>query len=59
MGYHRADGRVGNMNYWLVIPLVFCENRNVDLLQKLLEKSLGYGNDDFSQFDMKQLIDLH
>ena len=28
MGYHRADGQVGTQNYWLVIPLVFCENRN-------------------------------
>src|ERR1700760_4030355 len=27
-GYHRADGSVGTANYWLVIPLVFCENRN-------------------------------
>ncbi|MFM8486295.1 MAG: SAF domain-containing protein, partial [Bacteroidota bacterium] len=25
MGYHRADGQVGVRNYWLVIPLVFCE----------------------------------
>src|SRR5438552_11657759 len=24
-GYHRADGSVGTRNYWLVIPLVFCE----------------------------------
>src|SRR6202042_1784341 len=26
-GYHRADGQVGTRNYWLVLPLVFCENR--------------------------------
>jgi len=25
-GFHRPDGRVGTANYWLVIPLVFCEN---------------------------------
>ncbi|HET9087103.1 MAG TPA: UxaA family hydrolase, partial [Acidobacteriaceae bacterium] len=29
LGYHRSDGQVGTRNYWLVIPLVFCENRNV------------------------------
>jgi len=41
-GYHRADGRVGTANHWLVIPLVFCENRNVDVLKSALLKSLGY-----------------
>ena len=34
MGYHRADGQVGTRNYWLVLPLVFCENRNVDACRK-------------------------
>ncbi len=29
-GYHRNDGRVGTANYWLFIPTVFCENRNLD-----------------------------
>ena len=41
-GYHRADGRVGTANYWLVIPLVFCENRNVRVLEEALVSSLGY-----------------
>ena len=27
-GVIRPDGRVGTANYWLIIPLVFCENRN-------------------------------
>jgi altronate hydrolase len=42
-GYHRADGSVGTGNYWLVIPLVFCENRNVDVLREALVEELGYG----------------
>jgi altronate hydrolase len=42
-GYHRADGQVGTRNYWLVIPLVFCENRNVDALREAFEEELGYG----------------
>lgn len=42
-GYHRADGQVGTRNYWLVIPLVFCENRNVEALREALEEELGYG----------------
>ena len=43
LGYHRADGSVGTGNYWLVIPLVFCENRNVDVLREALVEELGYG----------------
>ncbi|WP_211341769.1 UxaA family hydrolase [Ulvibacterium marinum] len=41
-GYHRNDGSVGTANYWLVIPMVFCENRNVEVLKSSLSKSLGY-----------------
>ena len=44
MGYHRADGQVGTRNYWLVLPLVFCENRNVDRMREALEDELGYGS---------------
>lgn len=33
MGYHRSGGKVGTANYWLVIPLVFCENRNVEAMK--------------------------
>ncbi len=44
MGYHRADGQVGTRNYWLVLPLVFCENRNVEQLREALEEELGYGS---------------
>lgn len=48
-GYHRADGSVGTANYWLVIPLVFCENKNVDVLESVLSSALGYDtNKDFS-----------
>ncbi|MCL6267097.1 UxaA family hydrolase [Flagellimonas myxillae] len=42
LGYHREDGRVGTRNNWLVIPLVFCENRNIDVLESALSASLGY-----------------
>jgi altronate hydrolase len=44
MGYHRADGQVGTRNYWLVLPLVFCENRNVERMREALEEELGYGS---------------
>ena len=37
-GYHRSDGRVGTANYWLFIPTVFCENRNIEILKDIFEK---------------------
>ncbi|MFC4261465.1 UxaA family hydrolase [Ferruginibacter yonginensis] len=43
-GYHRKDGRVGTANYWLFIPTVFCENRNLDVIKEALQNQLGYGN---------------
>lgn len=42
-GFHRSDGSVGTANYWLVVPMVFCENRNLDVLQESLIGPLGYG----------------
>jgi altronate hydrolase len=40
-GYQRLDGQVGTRNYWLVIPLVFCENRNILALREAFQKELG------------------
>lgn len=42
LGYRRADGQVGTRNYWLVVPLVFCENRNIGALKSAFEDALGY-----------------
>lgn len=39
-GYHREDGQVGTANVWLFFPLVFCENRNIELLKDIFEKEL-------------------
>lgn len=41
-GYLRSDGRVGTANYWLFIPTVFCENRNLDYIKDALLHQLGY-----------------
>lgn len=41
-GYHRSNGKVGTANYWLFIPLVFCENRNLKVIEEALVKQLGY-----------------
>jgi altronate hydrolase len=40
MGYPREDGQVGTANVWLFFPLVFCENRNIEILKEVFEKEL-------------------
>ena len=42
LGYVREDGQVGTRNYWLVAPLVFCENRNIAALKQAFEEELGF-----------------
>lgn len=41
-GYKRKDGNVGTANYWLFIPTVFCENRNMDVIKDAMLTELGY-----------------
>jgi altronate hydrolase len=55
-GFHRADGQVGTRNYWLVIPLVFCENRNVEALRDAFEEELGYGRPKLYRGQVRELI---
>ncbi|SMC74301.1 UxaA family hydrolase [Pedobacter africanus] len=58
-GYHRADGRVGTANYWLFIPTVFCENRNLDVIKEALYNTLGYAvTDKYKQFT-EQLLEAY
>ena len=38
LGYHRENGSVGTENNWLVIPLVFCQNRNIETLKNTILK---------------------
>ncbi|HYF31601.1 MAG TPA: altronate dehydratase family protein [Chitinophagaceae bacterium] len=59
MGYHRADGKVGTANYWLVIPLVFCENRNLEVLKEALVDGLGYGRHHSYRMQASQLIEMY
>jgi altronate hydrolase len=42
LGYRRSHGQVGTRNYWLVVPLVFCENKNIQVLKQALEEELGF-----------------
>jgi altronate hydrolase len=58
-GYHRQDGQVGTRNYWLVIPLVFCENRNVDALREAFEEELGYGRPKQYRQQVRELLEQY
>ena len=55
-GYHRKDGRVGTANYWLFIPTVFCENRNLDVIKESLYHTLGYAVTDKYRSFTDQLL---
>jgi altronate hydrolase len=57
LGYWRADGRVGTQNLWLVVPLVFCENRNILALKESLETQLGYRQLPRQDLDLQILIE--
>ncbi|MCE7059587.1 UxaA family hydrolase [Dyadobacter sp. CY343] len=58
-GYHREDGRVGTYNYWLVVPLVFCENRNVLIMKDAFERELGYAQTDIYRDQVREFLHLY
>ena len=58
-GYHRSDGNVGTSNYWLVIPLVFCENRNLKVLEEALTTPLGYSRGNAYHDQVSNLVELY
>ena len=58
-GYVRPDGRVGTANYWLFIPTVFCENRNLDVIREALHNELGYAVTDKYKSYTHQLVDAY
>jgi altronate hydrolase len=58
-GYRRADGQVGTRNYWLVVPLVFCENRNIHALQRAFEKELGNATPEIYTRHVSDLVRLY
>jgi len=58
-GYHRADGQVGTANYWLVVPLVFCENRNVETIRQAFMDELGFSKPDLYKSYVHELVKLY
>jgi altronate hydrolase len=59
LGYHRADGQVGTRNYWLVVPLVFCENRNIAVLKQAFTEELGLAPSTGYRRQVAELIRLY
>ena len=58
-GYRRTDGQVGTRNYWLVVPLVFCENRNIGVLKQAFEQELGFAQPPVYQQQVADLARLY
>ncbi|MBD1428793.1 UxaA family hydrolase [Sphingobacterium litopenaei] len=58
-GYVREDGRVGTANYWLFIPTVFCENRNLDVIKEALYDVLGYSVTDKYKLFTQGLLEAY
>ena len=58
-GYHRSNGDVGTANYWLFIPTVFCENRNLDVIKEALHNELGYAVTEKYKHYTKELIQAY
>jgi altronate hydrolase len=56
LGYFRDDGQVGTRNYWLVVPLVFCENRNISVLKQAFEEELGFAPPQIYRQQVAELV---
>lgn len=57
MGYKRSDGSVGTANYWLVFPLVFCENKNIEVIKEAISEALGYSKYHRYKAFAKQIVE--
>ncbi|MGH9516615.1 MAG: UxaA family hydrolase [Terriglobales bacterium] len=59
LGYRRGDGQIGTRNYWLVVPLVFCENRNILNLKQAFEEELGFAAPQLYRQQVAELAKLY
>jgi altronate hydrolase len=59
LGYHRPDGQAGTRNYWIVLPLVFCENRNLNVLKQAFEEELGFAAPQIYRRQVAELARLY
>jgi altronate hydrolase len=59
LGYRRSDGQVGTRNFWIVVPLVFCENRNILNLKQAFEEELGFAPEQDYRRQVAELAQLY
>src|SRR5215468_6283494 len=59
LGYQRSDGQVGTRNHWLVVPLVFCENRNIETLKQAFEEELGFAPPKVYRSQVAEMAELY
>lgn len=59
LGYRRSEGQVGTRNYWIVVPLVFCENRNIAALKQAFEEELGFAAPEIYRQQVAELARLY
>jgi altronate hydrolase len=59
LGFHREDGQVGTANHWLVIPLVFCENRNVNTIKEAFLEELGFGRQNIYKSYVHEMVEMY
>src|SRR3954470_14883156 len=59
LGYRRSDGQLGTRNYWVVVPLVFCENRNILNLKQAFEEELGFAVPQLYRRQVAELAKLY
>jgi len=59
LGYQRSDGLVGTRNYWVVLPLVFCENRNLAVLKQAFEEELGFAAPQIYRRQVAEMVRLY
>lgn len=56
LGYHRKDGQVGTANYWIFVPMVFCQNRNLKVLKDAFEAELGFKKENPYKLKLRSLV---
>jgi len=59
LGFHRKDGSVGTANHWLVLPMVFCENGNIETLKNSMLEALGFERRNQYQRFAKELASVY
>ena len=58
-GIREIGWQVGTRNYWIVVPLVFCENKNIQVLKQAFEEELGFAAPQVYRQQVAELAQLY